>query len=106
MSDDIRIIYNSFNEVSNRGRSFMKIKVFDYKKDYKLVDIPDDWEFIHVTVLSGDEVISVDNSFASDGSVDRMMDFFDGEYTVTREDFDKWDARTSAYNYLYGEDWD
>lgn len=82
----------------------MEIKVFDYAGAYKLVDIPDNWERIHVLVLSGDEIVTVDSAFTYDASDCRMEHFYDGQYEITRDRFEEWNNRTCAYGYLYGED--
>lgn len=83
----------------------MEIKVFNWQHEYKLVEIPEDWDHIHVLVLSGDEIVTVDGMFAADASDCRAVDFYDGQYEVTRDEFEKWNSRKCAYDYLY-DDWD
>lgn len=83
------------------------IKALDYRNevvDEKEIEINEDI-IIYVQVVSGDEIIRVLNTktleieaFLDGGG--RMMSFFDGEYVVPADEFDKWMERTNVYDAL------
>lgn len=74
----------------------MKIKLLDWKKKETLVEIPDDTQVIVGCVLSGDMVM--EHPIYKDSSEDRMTDFYDGSWSVKREDFDKLNDLTDSYD--------
>lgn len=73
----------------------MVIKVYDYDDRPLEIELPDkEIDFIHVTVLSGDEtgyVVFTDKTRVEfDASDCRLMGYYDGSYLVTGDDIDKW----------------
>lgn len=74
----------------------MIINIVDYKDDRIPVYIGDieNIDYIHVLILSGDEVITVwykDGEYKDlDSSQCRLADYYDGEYDVTSEQIEKW----------------
>ena len=73
----------------------MKIKLLDWKNKETWVEIPDDTQVIVGCVLSGDMVM--EHPIYKDSSEDRITDFYDGSWSVKREDFDK--LNDLAYSY-------
>lgn len=74
----------------------MKIKLLDWKKTETWVEIPDDTQVIVGCVLSGDMVM--EHPIYKDSSHDRITDFYDGSWSVKREDFDKLNQLTDSYD--------
>lgn len=74
----------------------MKIKLLDWKKKETWVEIPDDTQVIVGCVLSGDMVM--EHPIYKDSSEDRITDFYDGSWSVKREDFDKLNDLTDSYD--------
>lgn len=74
----------------------MIINIVDYKDDRIPVYIGDieNIDYIHVLILSGDEVITVwykDGECKElDSSQWRLADYYDGEYDVPSEQIEKW----------------
>ena len=72
----------------------MKIKIYDYKGDSKIVDLGEK-EILLITVkeVSGDEVLVVRYKDGTrkvfDSSNSRIMSFDDGEYDVTGDNITK-----------------
>lgn len=72
----------------------MKIKIYDYKSDPKIVDLGEK-EILLITVkeVSGDEVLVVRYKDGTrkcfDSSDSRIMSFDDGEYDVTGDNITK-----------------
>lgn len=77
----------------------MDFEIYDYRDRPHLVHINDEAKVIgiHVTILSGDEVVTLET--VTDGKVStvefdaakgmRRVNFFDGRYDVPAADFDK-----------------
>ena len=98
----------------------MKLTIMDYKSRKKEIDIGeiDDILAIHIKILTGDEIAVVINKNGDidmyDSSHDRMVDYYDGEYTiyqpsinVDRLEDPKWLERTSSYAFeedIYDEE--
>ena len=82
----------------------MLIKLYNYDNNTYRYWIPDDTPELLVTVLSGDEVVSLYNADGKQFGCldprhdDRYHDYFDGEYRVKNADFEKWMQRTSSYD--------
>lgn len=67
----------------------MIFKIYDYDNNPKLIDLPvseDKISCIEITIMSGDEIVEVTtengDSFTFDSSESRVIDFFDGEYSI------------------------
>lgn len=82
----------------------MKIKVLTSNYGFQEAEIPDDFEFLRVTVMTGDEIIEVYRSdpYWSDPylycTIDpckdkRAKDFFDVTYMVRRDQMETWNER-------------
>lgn len=72
----------------------MKIKIYDYANRETEINTKEDIEKIEVIVISGDEIIKIfflDGTFEKfDSSKSRIINYFDGEYTIETEKIDKW----------------
>lgn len=73
----------------------MKFNIYDYDNQPKEIDTGDkEINFIHVTVLSGDEVITIHYSDGTiedyDSSENRLIDYFDGSYDISQEKLSEW----------------
>ena len=67
----------------------------------------DEVDTIHVTVLTGDEVLDIvtkdGRTIHFDSCPDgRIGDFYDGTYFVTAENLKKWQGRNDSYTYICG----
>lgn len=81
----------------------MKIKIINFEKKKKEIDIPDDFDWIMVLVISGDEIVSVwkdDKRITDffDSSNDRYINYFDETYCVAKEDIQKWSNRKDSHD--------
>lgn len=76
----------------------MLIKLLDWKNRAKWVEVPDDTQEVSGVILSGDMVM--ERPIHADASEDRVTDFYDGSWTVKREDFDKLNAFTDSYDVM------
>ena len=74
----------------------MKIKLLDWNGKEKWVEIPDDTQVIIGCILSGDMVL--EHPIYADASDDRLCDFYDGSWSVKREDFDAFNQLTNSYS--------
>lgn len=72
----------------------MKIKIYDYKGDSKVI-VLEEKQILWITVkdVSGDEVLTVMYKDGSRGVYDssnsRLMSFYDGEYSLIGEEIEK-----------------
>lgn len=99
MKDLVLVIF--FNEI----RKEMKIRLLDYKHDEYFVEIPDDTDEITIKVISGDMVMT--SPVRYDTSDVRMMNYYDGEFTLHRNDFhflDKIRSTCEFMSVMYGGD--
>ena len=76
----------------------MLIKLLDWDNRAKWVEVPDDTQEVSGVILSGDMVM--ERPFHADASDSRFVSFYDGSWTVKREDFDKLNAITNSYDVL------
>lgn len=91
----------------------MKIKVLTHVKGFIEAEIPDEFEFLRVTLMTGDEIIEVycRDPFWGDAYLhetldperdNRSRDFFDCSYIVLRDQLDAWNNRQPRYH-IYQE---
>lgn len=84
----------------------MKIKVFDYTNEYKEHEIPDEVTHLVVEVVTGDEIITPYINDKALKTIDggegsgRIIDFYDGIYTVKRDGIEEWNERTRSYQFF------
>lgn len=76
----------------------MRIKLLDWGGSAKWVDVPDDTQEVSGVILSGDMVM--EEPIYADRSDCRFHDFYDGFWSVKREDFDKLNAIEESYDVL------
>lgn len=90
----------------------MKFNIYDYDNQPKEIDTGNkEINFINVIILTGDEVITIyysDGTFENyDSSKDRITDYFDDSYVVSKENLAKWlesandTTGTISYNRIY-----
>lgn len=89
----------------------MKLKIMDFDSNIKEVEIPNDWIFLRVTILSGDEIVEVyaiDEVWGDpylcgkfDARDDRNRSFFDATYIVRRDQIETWNNRSAANSRLF-----
>lgn len=82
----------------------MKIRLFDYLSNEHFVEIPDDTDEIDIRVISGDMILT--SPVYYDTSNDRMLNYYDGEFTLQRKDFHVLDEVESTHDfimYMYGQ---
>lgn len=86
----------------------MEIKILNYEDEFDRLEIPDDFTFLRVTVMTGDEIIEVyrrdpkwGDSYRYEtfdsGHGRRERDFFDLTYIVYPEQVEEWNERQSSY---------
>lgn len=83
----------------------MKVRLLDYKGDDHFVDVPDDTDEITIRIISGDMVMT--SPVRYDTSDDRMVNYFDGEFTLDKQDFHFLDEVRSTGEFMsamYGYD--
>ena len=88
------------------AKTIETIEIHDYTDDTVEVPMHDNTRFIHVKVVSGDEIISMyDENMNLLAKYDscpggRSKDWYDGCYIidVASDDFTIWLERTSSYN--------
>ena len=73
----------------------MKFNIYDYKNNPFEIDIGDKTiEFIFVSIISGDEKISIvftdKTSSSYDSSNTRDINWNDGDYVVSKDRIDEW----------------
>ena len=76
----------------------MRIKLLDWEGSAKWVDVPDDTQEVSGVILSGDMVM--EEPIYADSSDCRLHSFYDGFWSVKREDFDKLNAIEESYDVL------
>lgn len=74
----------------------MTITLLDYAARSYKVEIPDDTEYISGIVVSGDQILEYPHHF--DTGVKRMMDFYDGSFKITKENFSKLKTMEDPYD--------
>lgn len=73
----------------------MIFKIYDWKNKAKEIDVGDrEINSIKVEVITGDEIITINfndgTSLNYDSSNVRNIDYYDGEYSVNKDNLDKW----------------
>ena len=87
----------------------MEIKVLTCSKGFVKVGIPDDFYFLRVTLMSGDEIIEVYRCDLTWGgsylyktidleAENRTRNFFDATYIVRPDQMEIWNTRREAYH--------
>lgn len=75
----------------------MIIQLLDYLGKKHPVEIPDDTQELHIQIISGDMVL-LEPVHYDTGQGSRTINFYDGEYYVNRENFDKLSSLDSIYS--------
>ena len=86
----------------------MKIKILTHCKGFVDAEIPNDFTFLRVTLMSGDEIIEVygEDPRWGDGRLyktldpafnDRTGNFLDATYIVYPDQIEKWNERGDCY---------
>ena len=83
----------------------MKIFALDWENKRHETDVDvEDVVGIVVKVFSGDEILDILTKsgiqYTYDAGTGRIMDFYDGQYTVREEDLVEWMKRKSSYKWL------
>ena len=72
------------------------IKIYDFLNEEKIISITKPIDSIEVSVISGDEVITINyqdgTSENHDASDDRYLDLYDGFYIVFEDQLEDWSA--------------
>lgn len=72
----------------------MKIKIYDYNDHATEIELEKHVKMIFVTVITGDEIISIiyeDGSTSCyDSSSCRRRDYYDGHYVVNSDQIEEW----------------
>lgn len=72
----------------------MKIKIYDYNDHATEIELEKHVKMIFVTVITGDEIISIiyeDGSTSCyDSSCCRHIDYYDGHYVVNSDQIEEW----------------
>lgn len=76
----------------------MRIKLLDWEGSAKWVNVPDDTQEVSGVILSGDMVM--EKPIHVDSSGCRLHNFYDGSWSVKREDFDKLNSIEESYDVL------
>lgn len=74
----------------------MTITLLNYAAQSYEVEIPDNTEYISGIVVSGDQILEY--PFHFDTGEGRMMDFYDGSFKVTKENFNKLKTMEGPYD--------
>lgn len=74
----------------------MTITLLDYDARSYEVEIPDDTEYISGVVISGDQILEY--PFHFDTGKGRIMDFYDGSFKITKENFSKLKTMEDPYD--------
>lgn len=74
----------------------MKIKLLDFLGKPTWVEVPDDTQEVSGVILSGDMVL--EKPIHKDTSNKRINDFYDGFWTVKRNNFEKLNALEDSYD--------
>ena len=89
------------------------IKIMNYNSETFDTGIAiEDVDHIHVTVVSGDELLDIhlkNGEVVFFDSADlannrRFIDYYDGSYSVDQEDFENWNQRKSSYDENWRKD--
>lgn len=95
-----------------------EIFAYNYNKERVGTGIDlDSVDSIDVTVLSGDEVLTINctdgTTIEFDSCPDRIEDYFDGRYRVNKDGLEQWMEREDSYDWIavemmnsfFGPDW-
>lgn len=74
----------------------MKIKLLDYSGEEHYVEIPDNTDELVITIVSGDMIMHKPVYY--DTGTLRMMNFFDGYYTIPKKNFAKLEKLEYSYD--------
>lgn len=74
----------------------MIITLLDYDARKYEVEIPEDTEYISGVVVSGDQILEY--PFHFDTGTGRIMNFYDGSFTITKENFSKLKTMEDPYD--------
>lgn len=84
------------------------LKIFNYRGELFDTEVPiSEIEELNVTILSGDEVVTVTKTDGHVESFDaavlaenfRMMNFYDGSYVVEKDKIKEWLKREDSYGW-------
>lgn len=85
-----------------------KVKILDYENNIYETDVDiEDVNFIIVTVISGDEILSIFTKDDKTINIDsamlsgnfRFMDLYDYQYIVPTSDLAEWNERKNVYDW-------
>lgn len=74
----------------------MTITLLDYAARSYKVEIPDNTEYISGIIVSGDQILEYPHHF--DTGKGRMVDFYDGFFKITKENFSKLKTMEDPYD--------
>lgn len=74
----------------------MKIRLLDWASEEHYVEIPDNTDMICGCILSGDMILEYPIRY--DTSDCRTMDFYDGTFTIRKENFHKLETMGRSYD--------
>lgn len=74
----------------------MKITLLDWNGEKHYVEIPDDTTEINGEIISGDMVM-YEPKYYDTGKKNRFIDFYDGSFTIKKENFHKLDELSDSY---------
>ena len=74
----------------------MKLRLLNYAGEEHFCEIPDDTQEIVIDILSGDMVMTYPIFF--DTCRNRVMDFYDGSFTISKKDFHYLDEIKESYD--------
>ena len=86
----------------------MLLFAYDYQGNKLEFTVDEEFDFLNVTVVSGDEIVEVCKNggpgepptciTCCDSSSDRLQDFYDAAYCVPRDEVDNWLKRVGSYD--------
>lgn len=78
----------------------MKVRLLNYHDDEFFVEIPDDTEEITIEIISGDMIMISPVYFDTDVNNTRMLQFNDGMFTLTKDQFHLLNEIEDSYELL------
>lgn len=81
----------------------MTIKIYDYNDKAYEYELPEEFDVLHVIVVTGDEVVSVLKDSRVVARFDpqagnRLMSYFDMDYYVEPSELEAWATRGGSYD--------
>lgn len=73
----------------------MNIKLLDYLGKETIVSIPYDTKEVTIKLISGDMMMV--KPFKKDTGINRVIDFYDGQVTIKKENFNKLNELKDSY---------